>query len=209
MRSIILKDWEVKNLLTGRMTQFRVPAKLNDAGRVVLGRKNWHVADVDAIKACPWRVNEKLPVKGAWVINGQLACRVEVRIVSVRLDYVRAISESDAINCGARRFDDIPDLSIWGKGPRWSMQNPKNTDFCLPFASHAYANAWEAKHGEGSWKEPTFAWVTDFNLCPELRKVIPAIIDPRPGLNLCGVDEAGLRKLEALRGKHVLIEELN
>ena len=164
MRSIILKDWEVKNLLIGRMTQFRVPAKLNESGRVVLGRKNWHVADVDAIKACPWRANEKLPVKGAWVLRGQVASRVEVQIVRVRLDYVRAISEADAIACGARRFDDIPDMSKWGKGPHWSMQNPKTTDFCLHNAKDAYAHSWEAKHGEGSWKEPTFAWVTDFKL---------------------------------------------
>ena len=66
--------------------------------------------------------------------------------------------------CAAHDFIHHIYSAIWGKGPRWSMQNPKNTDYCMHNAKDAYARSWELKHGEGSWKEPTFAWVTDFKL---------------------------------------------
>lgn len=52
-RPILMHGRSVRNLLAGRKTHTRRIAKLNAAGRVERGGRQWHIDDPDAIKASP------------------------------------------------------------------------------------------------------------------------------------------------------------
>lgn len=53
-RPILFSTSMVQALLSGAKTQTRRKAKLNAAGRVEKGGRNWHVEDASAIIACPY-----------------------------------------------------------------------------------------------------------------------------------------------------------
>ena len=53
-KAILFSGPMVRTILEGRKTQTRRVAKLNYAGRVQLGGKQWHVEDPNAILACPY-----------------------------------------------------------------------------------------------------------------------------------------------------------
>lgn len=53
-KPIIFSTDMIRALLAGAKTQTRRIAKLNASGRVGIGGRNWHTADHDAVKACPY-----------------------------------------------------------------------------------------------------------------------------------------------------------
>lgn len=75
-RGIIMAASSVRGILDGTKTLTRRLAKLNAAGRVRRGKKNWHVDDPHAVLACPLGVRgDRLFVKEAWAhARGGIGC---------------------------------------------------------------------------------------------------------------------------------------
>lgn len=53
-RPILFSTPMVRAILEGRKTQTRRVVKLTDAGRVKFAQRNWHLADPNAVQACPF-----------------------------------------------------------------------------------------------------------------------------------------------------------
>lgn len=68
MKSLVCNDLEVRGILSGAKTQIRRVAKLNLAGRVELGGRNWHCDDPNARLACPYgQPGDRLCLKEIWM----------------------------------------------------------------------------------------------------------------------------------------------
>ena len=101
----------------------------------------------------PWRPSIHMP---RW------ASRITLEVTDVRVQRLQDISEEDARAEGARRFDDIPDVSPYGTGPRWSMESPTSTAQCLGSPQMAFANLWNRINGEGAWDANPWVWAISF-----------------------------------------------
>jgi hypothetical protein len=69
----------IRALLAGRKTQTRRPVKLNVAGRVQRGGRQWHVEDGSAVIACPYgKAGDLLWVKETYALMSVDGRRVSV-----------------------------------------------------------------------------------------------------------------------------------
>ena len=71
-RPILFSAEMVRALLDGRKTQTRRVAKVNLAGRVARGGRNWNCADPDAVRACPYDVGQLLWVRETYCLEREI-----------------------------------------------------------------------------------------------------------------------------------------
>ena len=90
--------------------------------------------------------------------------RITLLIKDIRVERVQDISEQDAKFEGATLFNDIPMIRSSARPPRWSMENPHNTDQCLSSPYYAFANYWIKLNGQESWDSNPFVWVIEFEV---------------------------------------------
>ena len=89
--------------------------------------------------------------------------RITLEVTGVRVERVQEISEADAKAEGARYLPDLPLGPYTGKDvPRWSMEDPTDTDEALGGPRWAFANLWKKINGAESWAANPWVWVVEF-----------------------------------------------
>jgi len=134
-RPILFSGPMIRAILAGRKTQTRRVAKLTGAGRVkeAGSHRNWHLADPDAVKACPYGTpGDRLWVRETFCDTGcqravyradtavenwkyriwrpsiympRWASRITLEITDVRLERLQDISEADAAAEGVEQVE--------------------------------------------------------------------------------------------------------
>ena len=175
---ILMNAEMVRATLDGRKTQTRRIAKLNAAGRVEKGGRNWHVEDAAAVIACPYgAVGDTLWVRETWQSEG---VHGHERDFPVRY---RA-SDDDRVMGGRwrpsifmprwasritlritdvriERLQDISNEDAAAEG--WLGPDEANTiRNAYPIAW--YSHLWESINGRGSWAENPFVWAISFEV---------------------------------------------
>lgn len=165
-RPILFSAPMVLAILDGRKTQTRRVVKFTEAGRVRLGRRNWHIDDKDVSMACPYgRPGDRLWVRETWQTIGtktfyradwpnttdlvwkpsihmfRADSRIDLEVSAVRRERLLDISTEDARAEG---------FAPHGQGGQeWS---PRGWYECL----------WESINGPGSWDANPWVWVVEF-----------------------------------------------
>jgi hypothetical protein len=176
----------VRALLAGRKTQTRRIVKLNAAGRVEKGGRNWHVEDGSAVIACPYgAVGDRLWVREGFRIEqrGDRATGERFDVYAYRADsrirpefdplrYKPSIHMPRAasritlaiteIRC--QRLQEISDgdaiaEGIYREGQRWEAEGICATPIS---AVDAYRSLWDYINGTGSWRQNPWVWVVCF-----------------------------------------------
>jgi hypothetical protein len=114
-----------------------------------------------------WPVDECAgdPERPAWrpsIHMPRAASRILLEIVSVRVERLHDISETDAIAEGGR-FVDFGKNDFGQQHPGWRCDRlPSGPDDAFDSAKWAYANLWESINGAGSWDANPWVWVVEF-----------------------------------------------
>jgi len=90
------------------------------------------------------------------------ASRLTLEVTAVRVERLQDISDADAKAEGARHFQVLPGCDPYGSAPRWSCEEPTNTDECLGSARMAFANLWNKLGGD--WDANPWTWVVSFRV---------------------------------------------
>ena len=101
--------------------------------------------DVDGNELC-WRPSIHMP---RW------ASRILLEVVSVRVERLNDISESD---CWAEGIEEV--IHLFDAPSQAEMAN--RLGLCLEDAKPLYAQLWEFINGAGSWDENPWVWVVEF-----------------------------------------------
>lgn len=93
--------------------------------------------------------------EGFWKWNPSIfmprwASRITLKIVSVRVERLQAISEADAIAEGIESYDD-DGVTYYG---------PLNKGHACP--KQEYRRLWDSINGKGSWESNCWVWAIDF-----------------------------------------------
>lgn len=176
-RPILFSAPMVRPILTGQKTQTRRAVKLNDAGRVQLATKQWHIDDSNVKHACPYgQPGDRLWVResfspyiyreGCWYwADGNMAAydcekpkpsihmprwasRITLEITGVRVERLQDISEADAQAEGV------------------TVEDHHKGGYCagefLPPAVRAFRELWESINGASAWETNPWVWVVEF-----------------------------------------------
>lgn len=177
----------VQALLSGRKSQTRRVAKLNAAGRLQRGGRNWHVSDPEAVLACPYGdVTHELWVRETWGL-----AYYESRGENEPITFYRATPDTNSLPAvckwrpsifmprkysritlritGVRveRLQDISEDDAIAEGIDGPLCVELTTKspwkgVCAPVAIHAYAALWERINGVGSWNASPWVWAISF-----------------------------------------------
>jgi hypothetical protein len=87
------------------------------------------------------------------------ASRTSLEIISVRVERLQSITESDAIDEGIKRIGGCNSSTPW-----LNYKLKPGDAYCLNFASPiaSYASLWEMLNGPESWPANPFVWVIEF-----------------------------------------------
>ena len=83
------------------------------------------------------------------------ACRILLEVVSVRVELLNDISESD---CWAEGIEEV--MHLFDDGSQAVMA--KRLGACLEDAKPLYAQLWESINGANSWDKNPWVWVVEF-----------------------------------------------
>lgn len=172
-RPILFNGPMVRALLDGSKTQREFKGK--NGG--VWPRKNDLPGMRQILRNCPYgQPGERLWVRETWMYGqgstpiyradtpkapeGQVwrpsifmpraASRILLEVVSVRVERLQDISNTDASNEGVRYSTEH--MGHWsGTGDKWFMS-----------AQDAYRNLWESINGAGSWDANPWVWAVEF-----------------------------------------------
>ena len=97
------------------------------------------------------------------------ASRITLRVTSVRVERLHAISEADAMAEGVEDADANENVGI-GRSlaldtrfRNYDTSDPTNT-YCVT-ARESYASLWETINGAGSWAANPWVWCVGFEVC--------------------------------------------
>jgi len=92
------------------------------------------------------------------------ACRLFLKIKSIRVERLQSISEGDAVAEGMK-FTDFG-KNQWGDQKRgWHYSEVNSADQCLGTAKWAFGNLWQSINGPESWAANPWVWVVEFEKC--------------------------------------------
>lgn len=83
----------------------------------------------------------------------QVACRFDLRIVSIRVERLNDINESDAIAEGIAALNN----------GLWAIYGNRSTN-CTYSARVSFCSLWESINGVGSWRANPWVWVIEFEV---------------------------------------------
>ena len=86
------------------------------------------------------------------------ACRIFLKLKSIRIERLNDISENDSLQEGIQPFTKDNNLFKHGLDG-WEWQS------MTKYAKEAYKILWQKINGEKSWEENPFVWVYEFERC--------------------------------------------
>lgn len=91
------------------------------------------------------------------------ACRLELRVNSIRVERLQDISEEDAAAEGVEAHRET------GPPPAWMSTAPVGTKI-VKYESYVkpFHTLWESINGPGSWDKNPFVWVVGFSVAPPI-----------------------------------------
>ena len=110
----------------------------------------------DSINPPKWKPSIHMP---------RNACRIVLEIVSVRVERLQDISESDAIAEGIERIGSEylkAGHTIFAEGPNFYTVPVDGGNINRPTAIEVYSALWEWINGPGSWDANPWVWVIEF-----------------------------------------------
>lgn len=100
---------------------------------------------------------DETPVKFRWkpgIHMPKAACRIFLKVKSVRVERLQDISETDAIDEGIEREPGLPFVVRW--------KDYLNTDEELEFPESSFSTLWKSINGSESWDANPWVWVIEF-----------------------------------------------
>lgn len=123
----------------------------------------WHDDDGSPTETVPWKSPRFMP---RW------ASRIELEIVSVRVERLNEISEADAEAEGVKTWSDHVSKDSEGAYGLLGLMLMRS-----PY-SNQYRALWESINGKGSWQDNPYVWVIEFKQVPPSSSVIPPPSNP-------------------------------
>lgn len=100
-------------------------------------------------KMIPWKPSIHMP---------KVACRLKLKIVSIRVERLHDITEEEAIREG---IEPMP--AIWGT-PQWrDYVNGGSTGW----PCNSFVSLWTSINGDDSWKDNPWVWRIEFTVLPQ------------------------------------------
>jgi hypothetical protein len=179
-RPIIFSAPMIKAILANRKTQTRRIVKFNDAGRVRLGKRNWHVDDPAVTTACPYgQPGDRLWVRENWrpLMDHLSECTgpEDIRFAASVSEAEWAISKwrpsihmprwasritLAVTDVRVQRLNSISEADAIAEG---CPAVPLHSLDCASTApSEHFRRLWESIHGPGSWDANPWVWAVSF-----------------------------------------------
>lgn len=119
-RGVLFQGSMVRALVADLKTMTRRAAKLNSAGRVFKGGKNWHPGDPDAVLACPYgQVGDRISVRETFFAFGRWETRFNAKKGRDEWHFVDMTLECDRAYQYAADNPDVPLAKGRGVLPGW------------------------------------------------------------------------------------------
>jgi len=183
-RPILFSTPMIQALLAGRKSQTRRIVKLNMAGRIKRGSRNWHVADPAAVAACPYGIaNDTLWVRETWR-NDFIPHEDGPEYGEGRhVGYLYAADPGEKgpwrpsifmprqasritlriTDVRVERLQEISAADCYAEGIERPAPGAIGSEKCgYDNARNGYRKLWESINGVGSWEANPYVWCVAF-----------------------------------------------
>lgn len=118
------------------------PISFKETGQYVY-KADGYILPKDSLSFSKWRPNIHMPKD---------ACRIFLKVKSLRVERLQDISEEDAVNEGIER---MPTVHWWKNYINKPLVGTSN-------AQHSFETLWQSINGKQSWDDNPFVWVIEF-----------------------------------------------
>jgi hypothetical protein len=123
------------------------------------------MGDMQSPTSCWYRSDREYPQVKKWrpsIFMRRECSRINLEILSVRVERLQSISDADAITEGIER---VPDN--FGNGPAYrdyTMAYPEDTSEWFNNPIRSFQSLWELINGAESWSANPWVWVVEFKM---------------------------------------------
>lgn len=118
------------------------PISFKETGQYVY-KADGYILPKDSLSFSKWRPNIHMPKD---------ACRIFLKVKSLRVERLQDISEEDAVNEGIER---MPTVHWWKNYINKPLVGTSN-------AQHSFETLWQSINGKQLWDDNPFVWVIEF-----------------------------------------------